>query len=52
MSALEETLDRRSDLTVRLAKALAHIDRDRAIGIVSSFIPLDELEGIVEFQER
>ena len=49
---LLKTLDRRSNLTERLAAALAHLNRNIAIGIVASFIPLDELEEMVEFQEN
>jgi hypothetical protein len=45
-------LKRRADLTDRLVAALAHLDRDQAIAIVSSWIPLDELQDLVEFQEN
>ncbi len=44
-------LVQRSKLTERLVKALNHMDMPRAVSIVSSFIPLDELEEMVKFQE-
>ncbi len=47
-----KAIDRRSALTDRLIAALDRFDMDEAVGIVSSFIPLDELEEMVQFQER
>ncbi len=44
---LLKTLDRRSNLTERLAAALAHLNRNIAIGIVASFIPLDEKSAML-----
>lgn len=46
------TLERRRDLTKRLAASLDHLSQEAAILVVSSFIGLDKLEKIVEFQER
>lgn len=46
------TLERRANLTKRLAKALEHLSQDAAILVVSSFISLDKLEEIVKFQEK
>jgi len=45
-------IERRADLTKRLVAALKHLSRDAAVHVVSSFIGLDKLEEIVEFQER
>lgn len=47
-----KTLERRRDLTKRLNAALDHLSREAAILVVSSFISLDKLEEIVEFQEK
>ncbi len=46
------TLERRSALTMRLVAALKHLPHVQQIGIVSSFIGLDHLEQVVEFQEN
>ncbi len=45
-------LERRSALTNRLVAALEHLSQEAAVHVVSSFIDLDKLEEIVEFQER
>ena len=49
---LKTSMDHREQLTERLIVALSHLDRDKAIAIVSSFFSLKELKEIVEFQER
>ena len=49
---LSEALERRSELTERLSVALAHVDLDTMLSIITSFIPLDEIEKLVRFQER
>jgi hypothetical protein len=49
---LAKALDRRASLTERLVKALGHLPVEQRVSIVSSFIPLDELEEVVKFQER
>lgn len=51
-NSLIAALDRRAELTARLVKVLDHLHRNDALVIVSSFIPLDELEEVVKFQER
>ncbi len=46
-----ETLHRRNMLVIRLIAALAHLPPDQRLSVTSSFIPLDKLQEIVEFQE-
>lgn len=52
VSDMLSALDQRCLLTERLVTALDRFDMDEAVGIVSSFIPLAELEDLVIFQER
>lgn len=48
---LIETLERRSKAEQRIVKALEHIRRERAMSIVMSFLPIEDLEEIADFQE-
>lgn len=52
MSELDETIKRRHDATLRIIKALAHLDHEKQISIITSFISITELESIADFQER
>lgn len=49
---MREMIERRNDLTERLVASLAHLDRDEALVVVSSWIALDTLKVVVDFQER
>ena len=51
MDALD-VLKKRTDLTERLVASLSHLHRDTAVAIVTSWIGLDRLQEIVEFQEN
>jgi hypothetical protein len=50
--ALRKTIERREAATKRLIAALQHVDRERAIFIICSFMSIDEVEKLAEFQER
>lgn len=47
-----DLLGKRSKLIVRLIKALQHLPLERQYAIVTSFIPIEQLEEIVKFQEN
>ncbi len=49
---LAAAFEKREKLTLRLISALSHKSHEEMIFIITSFIPLNELEEIVEFQER
>lgn len=51
IDTMQAALDRRALLTDRLVAALDRFDMDEAVGIVSSFIPMEELAKLVLFQE-
>ncbi len=44
-------IEKRVNLTERLIASLEHVTHAQAVAIVSSWIGLDQLEGIVKFQE-
>jgi len=47
-----EALDERGKLTIRLAQALAHFDRNVMLAIITSHMSFEDLKELVEFQER
>jgi hypothetical protein len=49
---IEKAIERRADLTRRLITSLQHIPHHMQLSIITSWIPLDQLEEIVKFQER
>ena len=52
MYDLETILLKREQLTLRLNKALAHLNPEQRIAIITGYISLDVLENIVKAQER
>lgn len=50
-TGFEVALAKRTALTERLIEALVHLPHAQAVSIVSSFMSLDHLEKVVEFQE-
>ena len=51
-SKLIGTILRREELSIRLMKALAYLPLNVQVSIILSWIPIDDLEKIVEFQEK
>lgn len=51
IDTLTIALEQRRDVELRIMAALQHVPRDRAMSIIMSFIPLEELEDIADFQE-
>ncbi len=51
-SGMMEAIKRRTNATERLFKALKHLPTGQQIAIITSFIPLDDLEEIADFQEH
>lgn len=49
---LRQTFERRDVALKRLLIALQHVDRDRAISIITAFMSIEDLEGLADFQER
>lgn len=50
--SMEEAIEKRDALTERLVTALDRFGMDEAVGILASFLSLDKLQEVVEFQER
>ena len=49
---IEELSKERDELTRRLMAALQHLSRERQFSILTSFLSLEELRKLIEFQER
>lgn len=52
LDSMTDAIRKRDGLTERLIQALEHLPQAQAVSIVSAFIPLNEFEDVVKFQER
>jgi hypothetical protein len=52
MREVDALIARRDRAIKSLDKSLEHVDRVRLISILTSFLPLERLEEIADFQDR
>lgn len=52
LDSIEPLLERRDAAIKRLCRALAHRSREDVMAIITSFLSIDELEKLAEFQDR
>ena len=52
MGRMNQMVILRASTEQRIIDALAHLEREHAMSIIMSFIPIKELKEIADFQER